>query len=446
MESTPAQAAEGVAVVRVLAAVLERLVAANTHLAKSDPGQVTKFHALKAPGISILQYLERIHKYASCSTECFILALIYIDRLIQRNNFLLTELNVHRVIITAILLAAKFFDDAYYNNAYYAKVGGVLVTEMNSLEVEFLFRINFSLHVTSEVFSRYHAELISHAVGTPDTSALNAVLANASKRVFGELSNESAVSGPSGFPTKTSSKSKTSLQTRHATNEGHFIRKQYDEQIMMNTNIAEVTPSPPPSVKVAPPPLSAGSISSNQKWLSQSNTSVEAVAYPITRSSSEGVFQQQNISAATLANTVTHRYSHQIIYRHHQFPYDQSSAHPRYPVINEGLVQQQFGGNFEENCSPYYSAPPGSRIVSHTYADVHPAVNEVSPATVVVHDTMLQNNYFIGANGYQKVSIPNPQETGYCPHAASQLQRRLSAPIRNAGGTQTHLMTGYNVY
>jgi len=105
----------------------------------------------------------RVHKYASCSNECFILALIYIDRLIQRNNFLLTELNVHRVVITAILLAAKFFDDAYYNNAYYAKVGGVLVSEMNGLEVDFLFRINFSLHVTPEVFEKYRAELLSHS-------------------------------------------------------------------------------------------------------------------------------------------------------------------------------------------------------------------------------------------------------------------------------------------
>ena len=91
------------------------------------------------------------------------MALIYIDRLIQRNNFLLTELNVHRVIVTAILLAAKFFDDAYYNNAYYAKVGGVLVSEMNGLEVDFLFRINFSLHVTPELFAQYRVELLSHS-------------------------------------------------------------------------------------------------------------------------------------------------------------------------------------------------------------------------------------------------------------------------------------------
>jgi hypothetical protein len=86
--------------------------------------------------------------------------------LIQRNNFLLTELNVHRVVITAVLLAAKFFDDAYYNNAYYSKVGGVLISEMNGLEVDFLFRINFSLHVTPEVFEKYKAELIAHSGGS----------------------------------------------------------------------------------------------------------------------------------------------------------------------------------------------------------------------------------------------------------------------------------------
>lgn len=165
MESTPEEAAEGLAIVKVLAAVLDRLVCANSALARNEPSQVTKFHALKAPGIGIEQYLERIHKYASCSSQCFIMALIYIDRLIQRNNFLLTELNVHRVIVTAILLAAKFFDDAYYNNAYYAKVGGVLVSEMNGLEVDFLFRINFSLHVTPELFEQYRVELLSHSGG-----------------------------------------------------------------------------------------------------------------------------------------------------------------------------------------------------------------------------------------------------------------------------------------
>ncbi len=59
MEATPEQSAEGLAIVHVLSTVLDRLVVANASLAMTDPGQVTKFHAMKAPGIGILQYLER---------------------------------------------------------------------------------------------------------------------------------------------------------------------------------------------------------------------------------------------------------------------------------------------------------------------------------------------------------------------------------------------------
>ena len=125
-----------------------------------------------------------IHKYASCSKECFILALIYIDRLIQRNNFLLTELNVHRVIVTSVLLAAKFFDDAYYNNAYYAKVGGVLVEEMNNLEAQFLFKIDFSLRVLPEVFEKYEAELISHS----NEMGLESIALSTDDELFGAVS------------------------------------------------------------------------------------------------------------------------------------------------------------------------------------------------------------------------------------------------------------------
>jgi hypothetical protein len=59
MEASPEQSAEGSAIVGVLATVLDRLVCANAPIARDDPGQVTKFHAMKAPGIGIRQYLER---------------------------------------------------------------------------------------------------------------------------------------------------------------------------------------------------------------------------------------------------------------------------------------------------------------------------------------------------------------------------------------------------
>mmetsp|Transcript_13301 Transcript_13301/g.22184 ORF Transcript_13301/g.22184 Transcript_13301/m.22184 type:complete len:143 (-) Transcript_13301:1465-1893(-) len=100
MENTPQQQEEGKHIIRVLACVLNKLIEANQNAPNLGSREITKFHALEPPNISVLDYLERIHKYACCSNECFILSLIYIDRLIQMNNFALTGLNVHRVIIT----------------------------------------------------------------------------------------------------------------------------------------------------------------------------------------------------------------------------------------------------------------------------------------------------------------------------------------------------------
>jgi Cyclin len=168
--STNTVTERGKAYVTVLSCVLSRLVASND--AMPDTGPVTKFHALRPPSISIHDYCMRIYKYASCSPECFVLALVFIDRLIQRNALLLTSLNVHRVIITAVMLAAKFFDDQYFNNAYYAKVGGVPTTEVNSLELEFLFSINFSLHVPTDVYEKYYGELGSLSAANDCLKAL----------------------------------------------------------------------------------------------------------------------------------------------------------------------------------------------------------------------------------------------------------------------------------
>lgn len=163
----------GRAIVQTLAVVVESMVHSADQLPLSYYHHKSKFEAFRAPGISIREYLMRIHKYAACSPECFVLALVYIDRLHQMQGIVLTELNVHRVLITSIVLAAKFFDDHYFNNTYYAKVGGVPCVEMNELEIEFLLLINFSLHVATDTYMHYYNELANHYIFT---SVRNATL------------------------------------------------------------------------------------------------------------------------------------------------------------------------------------------------------------------------------------------------------------------------------
>ncbi|KAL2345699.1 hypothetical protein Fmac_006984 [Flemingia macrophylla] len=124
---------------------------------KSDP--VTIFHGSKAPNRSITQYMERIFKYCRCSPSCFVIAQIYMDRFFQKKGGYLTSFNAHRLLITSVMVAAKFLDDKCYSNAYYAKVGGVSTAEMNRMEIEFLFNLEFGLFVTTELFQQYYEKI-----------------------------------------------------------------------------------------------------------------------------------------------------------------------------------------------------------------------------------------------------------------------------------------------
>ena len=64
-----------------------------------------------------------------------------------------TSLTVHRLVITAVMLAAKLMDDKYYNNAYYARIGGVTTGELNHMELEMLRMLGYRTFVSS---SRLH--------------------------------------------------------------------------------------------------------------------------------------------------------------------------------------------------------------------------------------------------------------------------------------------------
>ncbi|KAI5060242.1 hypothetical protein GOP47_0024662 [Adiantum capillus-veneris] len=166
-------------IVTVLASYLERMVAKNdvfvvqelqggrgyrnnncSNMMIRGYEQLTVFHGMKAPGIGVARYVERIYKYAHCSPSCFVVAYAYLDRFIHRHPGVpVTSLNIHRLLITSVMVAAKFLDDAYYNNAYYAKVGGVTTIEMNRLELEFLFTLGFRLQVTTHIFQSYCCHL-----------------------------------------------------------------------------------------------------------------------------------------------------------------------------------------------------------------------------------------------------------------------------------------------
>lgn len=73
------------------------------------------FNSPAIPTISLHSYLSRVHKYTQFSPACLLLAVIYVDRYnLQEEGFSLSNLNVHKIMLAALVLATKFHDDFYY--------------------------------------------------------------------------------------------------------------------------------------------------------------------------------------------------------------------------------------------------------------------------------------------------------------------------------------------
>ncbi|KAH3742629.1 cyclin-dependent protein [Pelomyxa schiedti] len=122
------------------------------------------------PAIQLEDYIERIEKHSGCSEAVLIAALVYIDRLIVARVLTLTEMNVHRVLWSCIVVAHKFFEDEYFTNKYYSAVGGIPVPEMNLLERNVLTLLHHELFVSEETFAQYSTVLQSSIVYCQDVS------------------------------------------------------------------------------------------------------------------------------------------------------------------------------------------------------------------------------------------------------------------------------------
>jgi hypothetical protein len=194
-----------------MASLLTEMCALNDQVRLQTGGSLTKFHAVSAAPISIQDYLTRIRRYTSCSDCCFVVSLIYLDRAQSHAGIIVDSLNIHRLIITSIMLAAKYFEDRVQRNSVFAQIGGICPNEMNGLEVEFLNAIGFNLEISPKDFALYESALEARFCKETNTSSFSTAstvspaIASiyASSDIISESISES--SSPIGSPLSVSS-------------------------------------------------------------------------------------------------------------------------------------------------------------------------------------------------------------------------------------------------
>ena len=107
--------------------------------------------------VTLQYFFGRIRRYSQIEKSTLIIILIYIDRVCITSGIILNPHNIHRLILGCLILAIKYNEDVYYNNEYYAKIGGVPLDEINKLEYKSFELIEQNLFISDDIFEKYLA-------------------------------------------------------------------------------------------------------------------------------------------------------------------------------------------------------------------------------------------------------------------------------------------------
>ena len=119
----------------------------------------SEFHSLFEPLCPLPTYLARLVTFSTASLESVVIAVALIVRLESYGIVSIDRLSIHRLVMASLRLATKWHDDTYIDNAAFAKIAGLSLSDVNDLERALWEYLRASVQCTTDEYDAYVVHL-----------------------------------------------------------------------------------------------------------------------------------------------------------------------------------------------------------------------------------------------------------------------------------------------
>jgi hypothetical protein len=129
-----------------------------------DPGPHLLFVSLSVPSIQLVEYIERIVRYADLEPPNLVVAAIYILRLRSINPlFLIAPQSLHRLLATTIICAQKMNSDTPINIKSAVAITGICSKDLIRSELCILEALKWQTFVSRSEYNVFYDQLVNGA-------------------------------------------------------------------------------------------------------------------------------------------------------------------------------------------------------------------------------------------------------------------------------------------
>ena len=136
---------------------LEKIIENNNYYEYNNDEHnplINAFNSKEFIDIPIYEFLTRIIMYFNCQDSSLIISLIYLDKLIMK-NININKYNIYQLLFTCLLISVKYNEDNIYKNNYYSEIIGITLEQLNLLEYNLYYLLDFNAYIKNETYEYY---------------------------------------------------------------------------------------------------------------------------------------------------------------------------------------------------------------------------------------------------------------------------------------------------